>query len=297
MTNIAVIILCKNEELHIGRCLERLMPLQPSEVFLIDCYSSDRTRIIAEMWGKKYEIRFGGKLTVIQHEWPGLYAKQFNWALENCGLTSDWVLRLDADEYLVDDAIIEIKQRLPELPSNVSLIELPLCQVWFGDVVKFGTGVLYLGRIFRRGLGKCEERYMDEHTVVKGGHTIRFKHPFVDDNLNTLDWWIIKHLGYARREAIDYFFGNSSGKKSFYNRLPLFGRCFAYFFYRYIIRGGFIEGKAGFTWHFFQGWWYRSLVDVNIMNVKKKVKELVRNGDTRNKNEIYKSVAEELLKV
>ena len=54
-----------------------------------------------------------------------------------------------------------------------------------------------------------------------------------------------------------------------YATMPLFWRCFAYFIYRYFIKLGFLEGKEGFLWHFLQGWWYRTLVDAKIFEIKK----------------------------
>ena len=44
---------------------------------------------------------------------------------------------------------------------------------------------------------------------------------------------------------------------------------FGYFVYRYIIKLGFLDGKEGFLWDFLQGWWYRTLVDAKILEVKK----------------------------
>ncbi len=55
-----------------------------------------------------------------------------------------------------------------------------------------------------------------------------------------------------------------------YVKAPLFVRPFANFFYRYIIRGGFLDGKEGFIWHILQGFWYRMLVDAKIFEIKKK---------------------------
>ena len=96
MTDISVIILTKNEKLHIRRCLERLAPLEARQIFIVDCFSTDGSDKVASEMGA----------TVVQHEWPGLYAKQFNWALDNLPIKASWILRLDADEYLYPDAII-----------------------------------------------------------------------------------------------------------------------------------------------------------------------------------------------
>jgi glycosyltransferase involved in cell wall biosynthesis len=58
-------------------------------------------------------------------------------------------------------------------------------------------------------------------------------------------------------------------KKMRYARMPLFWRAFVYFCYRYFLRGGFLEGKEGFLWHFLQGWWYRTLVDAKVWEIKR----------------------------
>ena len=124
MTDIAVIILSKNEKLHIRRCLERLAPLEARQIFVVDCFSTDGSDKIAAEMGA----------SVVQHEWPGLYAKQFNWALDNLPIKTSWVLRLDADEYLYPKAIEEVKSLLPKwdgekvtaggLPPDVTSLSL-----------------------------------------------------------------------------------------------------------------------------------------------------------------------------
>ena len=110
MADISVIILTKNEKLHIGRCLERLAPLEPRQVFIVDCFSTDGTQEIAK--DISASLRLSAR--IVPHEWPGLYAKQFNWALDNLPIKASWVLRLDADEYLYLEAIEEVKGLLPK---------------------------------------------------------------------------------------------------------------------------------------------------------------------------------------
>jgi hypothetical protein len=46
--------------------------------------------------------------------------------------------------------------------------------------------------------------------------------------------------------------------------MPLYVRPFLYFSYRYLVRGGFLDGKEGFIFHFLHAFWYRLLVDINI---------------------------------
>lgn len=79
MLDISVIILTYNEEIHIQRCLESVN-LFASKVFVVDCFSTDRTVEIAESLGA----------TVVHHIWPGNQAEQFNWALENIDI-KNWM--------------------------------------------------------------------------------------------------------------------------------------------------------------------------------------------------------------
>ena len=52
--------------------------------------------------------------------------------------------------------------------------------------------------------------------------------------------------------------------------MPLYVRPFIYFFYRYILRLGFLDGKEGFVFHFLQAFWYRLLVDMNLDDLRRR---------------------------
>ena len=275
MTDIAVIILAKDEELHIARCLERIAPLEPRQVFVVDSFSTDRTTSIAESLGA----------TVVRHAWPGLYAPQFNWALENLPVEAGWILRLDADEYFLPEAIGELREKLPAFPGDVTGLISRRRHIFDGRWVRRGVYPVKLLRIFRTGKGLCEQRYMDEHIRLLEGRAVELDYDFVDHNLNTFDWWRQKHRGYATREAMDALDlemepevsrngleGQASKKrelKGAYYRLPPYLRAFVYFAWRYILRGGFLDGRAGFRWHFWQGLWYRCLVDRRIGELRR----------------------------
>ena len=63
---------------------------------------------------------------VIQHEWPGNQAEQFNWLIDNVSINTKWILRLDADEYLMPDLIAELNEKLPTMDEGVSALSLSL---------------------------------------------------------------------------------------------------------------------------------------------------------------------------
>lgn len=279
--NISVIILTYNEEIHIRRCIENVSPWV-LDVFVLDCFSSDKTVEISRNLGAN----------VVQRPWPGLHAMQFNWALDNLPIKTAWVLRLDADEYVSAGLIAEIRSKLEMLPEDVTGVSFYLRRVFMGREIRRGMPRIKMVRLFRTGKGRCEQRLMDEHIVLLEGRTAEFEGEFTDHNLSDIGWWTAKHNGYALREAVallDLEFGllthethdasrNGSldgqaaakrAKKTRYARLPLFWRAFVYFCYRYVLRGGFLDGKKGFLWHFLQGWWYRTLVDAKIFEIKK----------------------------
>lgn len=290
--DLSVIILTGNEEIHMRRCLDRICPVA-KEVYVIDCYSTDKTLEIAREYNN---------VTILQNKWVN-YATQFNWALDHAPINTKWVLRLDADEYLTDELVEELRNKLPSLSDEYTGIILHLRRVFMGRTIRRGgTGNVTQMRIFQYGKARSEVRQMDEHIELLEGKSIEFKGEWADDNLNNISWWTQKHVGYAIREAVDLLdieydlTGSASGdddrqitedakvkraRKHSYAKKPLFWRSFAYFVYRYFFRLGFLEGKEGFMWHFFQGWWYRSLVDVKVWEIKKAC------GDDKDKIKAY----------
>jgi len=279
---ITVVILSFNEERHLARCLESLQDLM-AEVVVVDCFSTDRTVEIAQGYGAR----------VIQHPWVN-HAAQFNWALTQLDIDTEWVLRIDADEVLTPALGIEIKSRLPKAGNEIDgfycgrRISFQGCLIRHGGV--FPVRVL---RLFRYGRGQCENRWMDEHIKV-AGPTMDLQGEIIDDNLQSLSWWTSKHNSYASREAVDllnleYGFmphdsvadlrgGQQAGvkrwlKERVYAWLPGGFRALIYFIYRYFIRLGFLDGQAGTAFHFLQGFWYRYLVDAKITEVKRYMRQ------------------------
>ena len=112
--DITVIILTYNEEIHIRRCLENVTPFA-KKVFVVDSPSTDRTVEIC----REFE-----NVEVVVHKYPGNQAEQFNWALDTLQIETEWILRLDADEYLLPELVEELKERLPVMPEGVSALSL-----------------------------------------------------------------------------------------------------------------------------------------------------------------------------
>lgn len=275
MLDISVVILTFNEEIHIERAVSNAKKFA-KEIFVVDSFSTDKTVEIAEKLGVK----------VYQHPWK-YPADQFNWALKNLPITTEWVWKQDADEWLTDELIAELHERIPQTSKEVNAYTAPCLRKFMGRYIKHGIIPLVLLRLFRYKYGSVEDKMMDEHIMISEGEIGSLRHAFYDDNLNGLTWWTNKHNNYATKEAAELLMteygltehdivksGSHSEavrrKKLKYVRLPLFWRAFAFFFYRYFIRLGFLDGKEGFLWHFLQGFWYRSLADAKVYEIKKR---------------------------
>jgi len=280
--NITALIITKNEEIHIERCINNIKKLV-SDVLIIDSFSNDNTIEIA----KKLNIKF------IQNKFIN-HAKQFNFGLSQLSQDTDWVLKIDADEILTSSLIAEIKNKLPQLDKNINGIYIKRHLVFQDTLIKYGRlSPVRLLRLFRFQKGKCDNRWVDEKIKVEG-KTVQFKEYIIDQNLKSLSEWIRKHDRYSSAEALNYLlikynplFNNieqsqlnfetlnvvSLKSRNLYVKLPLIIRVFIIFFYRYFFCLGFLHGKAGLIYFFLQSLWYRILVDAKILEVEKLIKK------------------------
>lgn len=290
--SICAVILTYNEEVHISRCIESIYDVV-DRIYVMDSYSNDSTMEIISKYSK-VEVRQNKFLN---------YASQFNFALDSFSISSDWIIRIDADEYVSDELKLFLKNDILHVPENVNGICFNRLMTFMGKLLRYGGMSSYWAlRMWRNGYGRCEQSWMDEHIILSSGSLAKAKGMLVDDNLNNLSWWAHKHVDYSTREAIDViqrefnqqdniiksnFFGSKSERvrffKNIYNRLPLFIRPFIYFLYRYILLFGFLDGKQGFLWSILQGFWYRTMVDAKVLEIKsltgkdKNIKEVVKS--------------------
>lgn len=282
--DLTVIILAFNEEKHLPRCLESLQGVA-ERVIVVDCFSTDKTVELARAAGAE----------VVRHAWVN-YATQFNWALDNVAIDTQWTMRLDADEVVTPELAAALARELPHYPAGVVGLTVNRQIHFLGRWIRHGAIYpLRMLRVWRTGHARCENRWMDEHMVVEGG-VAHLDADIADINLNSVTWWTDKHNRYASREAVDLLLHENSraeaataprlslqaGMKRWlklrvYARLPMGLRAFLYFLYRYFLRLGFLDGWQGFVFHFLQGWWYRMLVDVKVAEVQRHMRE---SGDT-----------------
>jgi len=279
---ITVLILTLNEERHIERALRSVAHFADHCV-VVDSGSDDDTVARARSLGAE----------VLTHPFVN-QARQFNWALEQLPPETSWVFRLDADEIVSDVLAREISARLPSLseevvgltvPRRIAFLRRPICHG--------GVFPVHILRLFRFGQGRSEDRWMDEHIVVEG-QIEALGGELLDDNLHPLGWWIEKHNNYASREALQMLLndrqvsGGFAGspeisgqagvkrwiKRNVYGKLPIGFRAFSYFFYRYFLCRGFLDGFPGLAFHFLQGFWYRFLVDAKLFEARRYLTEV-----------------------
>ncbi|WP_016954009.1 glycosyltransferase family 2 protein [Catenovulum agarivorans] len=294
---LTVVILTYNESIHIERCI-RSVQAPNVRVVIVDSFSTDDTCNLACTLGAD----------VYKNKWVN-HAVQFNWALDNCNIDTPWIMRLDADETVSHELMEELQSRLNSFDTAVTGLQVKRKVKFMGQWIKYGDYYpIWLLRVFRRGYGKSELRWMDEHIKVSSGDVVNLDNDITDENLNSLTWWTEKHNNYATREAVDLlnniynffdyddikpkFFGRQLERKRWlkkkYAQLPLFFRPVIYFNYRYFIKVGFLDGRKGFIWHFLQGFWYRFLVDAKIYDIYRMA--------GKDKNEI-KNVLKEIYKI
>ena len=274
MLDITAIILTYNEERHIRRCINNLFKVAKA-VLVVDSHSTDKTVEIARELGA----------TVYQNKYIN-QAQQFQWALDNCAIKTEWTLRMDADEYLTDELIDELSCKLLTLSDDVTGCILPLRVVFMGKMLKHGLHhQVRILRLWRTGTVYMEQRWMDERCVLKSGRAVNMKNSFVDHNLKGLGEFTIKHNGYSNREAFMEInrrynlvddkesdeLASRNRQKSSYYKLPRFFRAFLYFSVRYFLFLGFLDGLRGFVWLTLQAYWYRFLVDAKLYEMEKKL--------------------------
>ena len=274
-SGITTVILTYNEELHLARCLDYARAFS-QEILVVDSFSTDATVAIAQAGGAR----------VMQNPWTN-HARQFNWALDHGGITTPWILRLDADEIIGADLAERLNRDLPSLPDSVAGVTFDRRHIFMGRWVRHGGRYpVRLLRLWRNGQGRVEDRWMDEHVRVDGGQIIHMPGRFDDESLKDLTFFTAKHNDYATREAFEVLNNryallgahDAEGlgkqavlkrwvKEKLYNRLPFGTGPLLYLLVRLFPQLGLLDGPTGIAYHVLQGFWYRFLVDAKVLEL------------------------------
>ncbi len=275
---LVAIIVAYNEEANIERALKSVQGLCP--IVVVDSGSTDRTEEIC----RKYTEHF------LVNPYKN-HASQWSWAIDNCPIDAKWVLALDADFEVMGDLRKKLGTELNSVADDVSGIYVIHRYVFGGSEIRFGGAKKFWLRIIRKGFAKPDLSDLVDFRFVVDGRTTNWNAIAREYNESDEDasFWIRKQDKFSLRLAVEEecrrekvldwetppkFFGNSDQRvmwlRDFWLRLPLFLRPCIYFFYRYIVRFGFLDGKGGFLYHAQQGFWMRLVVDWKLWQLRKR---------------------------
>jgi (heptosyl)LPS beta-1,4-glucosyltransferase len=222
-SQVAAIILTKNEEFHIGACLDSLAWADRRVVF--DSFSSDRTGVIAREHGA----------VVMQHPFAD-YASQRNAAMD--AVEAGWIFFVDADERATPELADEIRTVVAE-PGNVTGWYVPRDNYLFGKLTR-GAGYWpdYQMRLLQRGRTRYERPASE--IVVMDGESDYLKHPLVHYNYESLAQFHAKQQFRIDFEASNLY--RQGVRPKFYTPLtqPL-----RHFWWRYVTLKGYRDGLHG----------------------------------------------------
>jgi glycosyltransferase involved in cell wall biosynthesis len=272
--DLSIVVLSFNEAVNLPRLFKSIEPLQ-CETFVVDSGSTDGTQ----------ELVRTHRAGLVEHPFES-HARQWSWALENLPLKTAWVLALDADQSLTPKAVEEIGKLLsdPGRLTNVNGIYICRRQMFRGQWIRHGGYYpKYLLKAFRRSEVFFDSHDLVDHHFYVNGRTSLLGGDLIEENTkeDDLAFWVSKHIRYAKLLAEEEIRRETSAPplkpsvsgspdqrtlwlKGLWWRLPSFVRPFLFFFYRYFLRLGFLDGKQGLIFYFMQTLWFRFLVDVEL---------------------------------
>ena len=271
---ITAIILTYNEELNIEKCLSSLEGWL-DEIIVLDSNSTDSTLKIVE--------KYTDKLFINKFE---THSKQWKWALENLPISNDWVFGLDSDQ----SVSAGLKEKLIQLFANdipgTDGYYVKRRQIFLGQWIRYGGYYpKYLLKLFKKDKVFIDGDELVDHHFYIESNTEVIEGDIIEDNIKERDlsFWIDKHLKYAELLANEIVNEKNIKKerkvsgpdlktkraKNIYYSFPMFVRPILYFIWRYIFQLGFLDGRKGFIFHFFQALCFRFIVDAKIYELNK----------------------------
>ncbi len=271
-SDVTVIILTFNEAENIAQALDSVCGWA-KQVLVLDSFSTDATLEIAA----RYDCE------VFQHRFQN-FGAQRNHALDALPIRGEWVFFLDADEWLPEDFKQEVSGVIAARPAQNGFFAKRRF-IWMGKWIRRGYYPTWLLRLFRNKKARCEDREVNEHLLVDG-EVGYLQTDFIHEDRKSVARWIQKHNDFAAREAAELvralnesatphakLMGTQEQRKRWirervWNHLPPLVRPMAYFSYRYVVRGGFLDGRAGLAYHLLQALWFPLLIDLKYLELK-----------------------------
>ena len=280
MIPVTLIVTTRNEAANIEKCLISAQGLL-DQIFVIDSESEDGTTQIAARYAEVVNLPYDHSKII-----PWIY----QWGLENLPIRNEWVMILEADQEITSELKAELQKLFAkqEIAENGFYVQRQ--QMFRGRRLRFGGyGSKYMLKLFRRSTSQLDPEESDTRVYVQG-KVRKLSAPIMEDNRKEDDilFYLQKHLRYAetfaqeeaqRRRALaewkakPAFFGTPDERvlwlKRLYFGLPLYVRPGLYFFYRYFILLGFLDGKQGTIFHFLQAFWFRLILDIRLEEILK----------------------------
>ena len=267
---LGVIVLTFNAAAVVERTL-RAAAQVANQIFVVDSGSTDGTLGIVRRMG----------IEPVHRAFVN-YADQRNWAIAEFGAQMAWQLHLDADEVLDDEAVTAVRRVLAD-PAAVSHAWMFERRTYFlGRPLRFGGATNYQLRLFPSGGARCEDRLYDQH-FVSTLPVQRLRGVLHDLNAGTLSEWTTRHNRWSDLESAELRRPDAAAagqinarlsddpreRRRLYKRgyyaVPLLWRALALFGWRYVVLGGFLDGRTGFLYAFLQALWFRMLVDAKLI--------------------------------
>ena len=252
ISHISVIVLTKNEEKRIARCLKPLST-EFSDIRVVDSASDDNTVRMAKGFGTQ----------ITDFHWNGKYPKKYQWSLEHLEELNDWVLFVDADEIVTPELIKELEDLNPAGAGYYITSRYRVD----GKVLKFGMMNKKLCLINRHkmifpvvddlditeGVGEIEGHYQPvKRNYFKGEKIGKLKGEMIHDALEDAKGWARKHEHYAQWEAeMDRRGAWPKDPSLFRHILKIIFKALPFrgiiaFIHSYVWKLGFLDGAAGY---------------------------------------------------
>lgn len=267
---LSVLVPTRNEEPNIRKCLESLE--WANDVCVVDSNSRDRTADIARKMGAR----------VFTFRWKGGQRK-YSWSLQNVPWRHEWLLIVDADEEVTPGLREEIAAVVQSQTPQAGFL-IRFHYYFLGRVMRHGDPLWKL-ILFRHRLARIEVRDVPEinsqmdvelHSYpILQGSLGRLRHPMIHRDLADLHHHFERHNTYSDGEALlrtrychrslerevrPRLLGTPVERRRFLKRLflALPGKSWIYFFYSYVLRCGFLDGRPGFIYNVLKSfYWYQ----------------------------------------
>ena len=238
LDQITALILTYNEAPNIGRTLAELSWV--TDVVVLDSFSDDETLEIVSSFPQ---------VRVYQREFDS-HANQWNFGLKQTDIKSEWVLALDADYVLTKDSLTELKTLRPSPHIKGYRAKFIYCI----NGKRLTSGVYPpVTVLYRRG----NAHYFQDghtHTLSLDGRIETLRSTILHDDRKPLSRWLQAQSQYTKLEADKLLSSDptSLGWTDLVRRLRIVAPP-AMFLYCLILRGGALDGWAGFYYAFQRG--------------------------------------------